>query len=84
MAGKTFCLQHTAVDDQADCLTPVVFQTQDRCVAWLDAQKALHIRAVGKGQAGDAQLTGEVFGLEGLVPPQKQQVEFRFLAVAEK
>ena len=43
-----------------------------------------HVAAVGKGQPGAAQLGGEKFGLEGLVPGHQQQVEIGLLPVAQK
>ena len=62
----------------------VINQAQDGDAAGVQVQQRRHLLLVPEGQAAHPQLTGELLGLEGLVPRHDQQIKARLLPVAEK
>ena len=84
VAAEPFGVQHVFVDDQPDTVVSVVHEPHDADGAGLDVQELLHELRARKGQAGDAQLAGDLLGLELFVVLDHQEIEVCLLPVAQK
>ena len=68
VTSEPFILQHILVDQKLHFILVVVHQPHDTHRSRRDVQISLHILRLGKGQAGGADLGGQIFCLKGLVP----------------
>ena len=84
MAAEVFGVQNVFVHDEADVVLCVVHEAHDADRARFDVEVLLHELGVREGQAGDAQLAGDLLRLELFVVLDHQQVELRLLAVAQE
>ena len=84
MAADEFAGHQVPVDDQLDTAFRIEQQLQGGDGAGSGLEAVPHMVLAGEGQPGAAQLGGEEFGLEGLVPWRHQQVEVRLLLVAQE
>lgn len=84
IAGEPFCLRHFLVDYDLYLSCFIVEHTHYSSSAWLHAKMFLHAFWRGEGDARTADLGTERFGVEMLVSRHDDQVETRFLVVAQE